>query len=219
MKQFKVSTDTLRGICAGLAISAALAACARDPDDIGPDADSGDDIGPGAGLDLWTRVQRPPYQAAALSLTHRVLEVVPEATGDILLEAELRWRDHAAGAIEPQVSFSLATDASETVLAQVFAREGRLRTRADLAITDRLEIGAWYRVVVAIGEGPARPVQVRILDADNVELWRSCESGRCPSVRLDPAELDSLRLAIAVDDLREGLGQIELRNIALKPSP
>lgn len=221
MNQFKVSIDTLRRTCAGFAISALLVACALDSDDVGSDADSVGDIGPEVGLDLWTGVKKPkpPYRAAALSLSHRVLEMVPDSTGDILLEASLRWRDHAAGAIEPQVSFGLATDSSESILAQVFESGGQLRTRADLSMSDVLEVGAWYRVVVTIGDAPSRPVQVRILDSDDVEVWRSCDAGRCPSVQVAEAELDSLRLSITVDDLREGLGQIELKNISLKRHP
>ena len=219
MNQFKVSIPTLRGACAGFALSALLAACALESDGLGSDADSVGDIGPEAGLDLWTGVKKPPYRAAALSLTHRVLEMSPDSTGDIRLEAQLRWRDNTAGAIEPQVSFGLATDSSELLLAQVFESRGQLRTRADLAMSDVLEVGAWYRVSVTIGDAPSRPVQVRILDSEDVEVWRSCDAGRCPSVQVDPTELDSLRLTIAVDDLREGLGQIELKNVSLKQHP
>ena len=218
MNQFKVSIPTLRGVCAGFAISALLAACALESDDVGPD-DSVGEFGPEAGLDLWTGVKKPPYRAAALSLTHRVLELSPGAHGDIVLEAQLRWRDNTAGAIEPQVSFGLATDSSESQLAQVFESRGQLRTRADLAMSDVLEVGSWYRVAVTIGAAPSRPVQVRILDSEDVEVWRSCDAGRCPSVQVDPAELDSLRLTITVDDLREGLGQIELKNISLQRNP
>ena len=217
MNQFKVSIPTLRGVCAGFAISALLAACALEPD--GSDADSVGEIGPEVGLDLWTGVKKPPYRAAALSLSHRVLELSPDSTGDILLEASLRWRDYTGGAIEPQVTFGLATDSSEALLAQVFESRGQLRTRADLAMSDVLEVGAWYRVSVTIGEAPGRPVQVRILDSEDVEVWRSCDAGRCPSVQVDPTALDSLRLTVSVDDLREGLGQIELKNISLQRNP
>lgn len=219
MNQFKVSTRTLHGVCAGFAISALLAACALETDELGPDGDTVDEIGPEAGLDLWTGVKKPPYRAAALTLSHRVLELSPEATGDIRLEASLRWRDNTAGAIEPQVSFGLATDSGDALLAQVFESRGQLRTRADLAMSDVLEVGAWYRVSVSIGAAPGRPVQVRILDSEDVEVWRSCDAGRCPSIRLDPTELDSLRLTVTVDDLREGLGQIELKNISLQRQP
>lgn len=218
MNQFKVSIPTLRGVCAGFAISALLAACALESDGVA-DGDTVGEFGPEAGLDLWTGVKKPPYRAAGLALTHRVLEMSPDSSGDIVLEAQLRWRDYTAGAIEPQVSFGLATDSSESMLAQVFESRGQLRTRADLAMSDVLEVGAWYRVAVTIGDAPSRPVQVRILDTEDVEVWRSCDAGRCPSVQVEQTELDSLRLTITVDDLREGLGQIELKNISLKQQP
>jgi len=223
VKLQKVSMDTLRTLCAGFAISATMAGgCAIDSDDSGPDAASDGELSPaGDSLDLWTGVKKPPYHAAALSLSHRVLELDPQSTGEISLAASLRWRDHTGGAVDPRVSFGMITSRGESTLAQVFESNGQLRSLADLAMSDVLEVGAWYRVVLTIADAPGRAVQVRLFDQGGAEVWRSCggSAGSCPSARIDADDVQNLRLSVTVDDVREGRGQIELKDISLKQLP
>lgn len=213
-----VFLHTVRGACAGVALAVALGSCAAEFDDVGADAGPSAD---GDGLDLWTRVKTPPYDAAARSRSRRVLELEPDASGDITLVTSLRWRDHSSGAVNPQVRVGLVSAAGESTLLQIFESGGALRTRVDLAMTDALEVGAWYRVVLTIADAPGRPLQVRILDEDDVEVWRSCDgaSARCPSVQIDPADLDTLRLHVIVDDARDGEGHVELANTSLLRNP
>ena len=150
-----------------------------------------------------------------------MLELEPDASGDITLVTALRWRDLASHAVSPQVSVGLVSAAGELTLLQIFESGGALRTRVDLEMTDALEVGAWYRVVLTIGAAPGRPLQVRIIDQGDVEVWRSCGGGStsCPSVRIDPKDLDTLRLNVVVDDVRDGEGHIELKNTSLLRNP
>src|SRR5262245_25540320 len=107
-----VSVDTLHRACAGFALSAALVACALDSDDVGlEEAESNGELNNADDeLGLWTGISAPPYAAGALAPTRQVFELDPQASGDITLVANLRWREHAAGAIDPQVSFGLVSD-------------------------------------------------------------------------------------------------------------
>ena len=225
MKLQKVSIGTLLSTCAGFALSTTLVSCALDSDEIGPDADTAgeNDSTNDDGLGLWTDIKKPPYHAAAISLSRSVVELKPEVSaGDITLTAALRWRDHAAGAVNPQVSFGLLSSAGEQTLLQVFENDGLLRTRVDLEMTDALEVGVWYRVAVTIADAPGRPVQARIFDQEGEEVWRSCggaASARCPSTQLDADDMENVRLSVIVDDLRAGEGQVEVKDISLKRNP
>ena len=189
-----------------------------DVDEIGPDADPAGDVQSADSFGLWTGVNRPPYYIGAPALARRVVELTPESPGDINLVAELRWRDHAAGAVNPQVSIGLASARGESTLMNFFESDGIVRARLDLAMTDVLEVGVWYRVAMTISGAPDHLVQVRIHDEDGVEVWRSCGDGsaRCPSAPITAGDLDTLRLTVTVDDVRQGAGQIELRDISLK---
>jgi hypothetical protein len=214
-----VSFRTVRDACACLALVVAVGSCAADFDDVGADAapsaeSTGDD-------GLWTRVKTPPYDVAARSRARRVLDLEPDATGDITLVTELRWRDHSSGAVNPQVRVALMSGAGESTLLQIFESGGALRTRVDLAMTDALEVGAWYRVMLTIADAPGRPLQVRIFDEDEVEVWRSCDgaAARCPSVQIAAEDLDTLRLNVIVDDARDGEGHVELSNTSLLRNP
>jgi len=197
-----------------------LGSCAADFDDVGPDAAVAEGIA-GDGLDLWTPIAAPPYDAAERSRARRVLELEPDGPGDITLVTALRWRDSAAGAVSPLVSVALAGAGSESTLLQIFESDGGLRARADLEMTDALEVGVWYRVTLTIADAPGRPVQVRIADADGVEVWRSCggEAARCPSAPIDAGDLDALRLNVTVDDLRGGEGIVQLRDTWILQNP
>jgi hypothetical protein len=190
-----------------------------DYDDVGLDAAPGD-VGSGD-EGLWTQVEAPPYDAAGVAMARRVLELKPDAAGEIKLAAALRWNDNAAGAIDPQVTFSLASSQGESTLLQIFESRGVLRTRFDLEMTDVLQVGAWYRVELTIGDAPGRLMQVRILDAEGIEVWRSCGDGavRCPSAPVDASALGSLRLVVSVDDARYGQPHIELRDVAIVQKP
>ncbi len=162
-------------------------------------------------------MKNPPYGAAAGTRARRVLELEPDTSGDITLVTGLRWRDGSSGAISPQVRVGLVSAAGESTLLQIFESGGAVRTRVDLAMTDALEVGVWYRVVLTIADAPGRPLQVRIFDEDEVEVWRSCDGSgaRCPSVQIDDEDLDTLRLNVIVDDVRDGEGHVELKDTSL----
>jgi hypothetical protein len=170
---------------------------------------------------LWTRVSKPPYHLSEQPLSRRVVEFEPDAAGDITLVAGLRWRERASGAVSPQLRVGLVSAAGEATLLQVFEAGGGLRARADLEMTDALQVGAWYRLMVTIADAPGRPMQVRIADERGVEVWRSCAgaSGSCPSVEIDPDLLDTLRVSVTVDDVQGGAGYVELQDISLKRRP
>lgn len=213
MKQQKVSIDTLHRSCAGIAIAISMASCVLDSDAYGPDAQpNGEIVSDDDGL--WTGISRPPYAASVQSSTRKVYELQPESPGGFQLAAALRWPELRAGEVSPQVSVGLTSARSESTLLQIFASGGLVRARADLAMTDALVPGVWYRLVVTVGDAPARQLQVSIFD-DRGEVWRSCGGATaCPSVQIDQADLASLRLSVIVDDAREG-GQIELKNLSL----
>jgi hypothetical protein len=218
MSPIEVSKNTIWRACAGFAFSVALASCGTigsdDESDLVPAEDSGDDQG------LWTEVAAPPYAAAELGLTHNVLELKPEVSGDITLSAMLRWHDHVAGALKPQVRFGVLTPDGESTLMQIFESGGVLRTRVDLEMTDALAVGVWYRVVMTIADAPGRPVQVRIFGQDGAELWHSCSSAAaCPSTLIDAEDLDSVRISVTVDDVRGGEAQVEVKDISLQRNP
>jgi hypothetical protein len=216
VKQQKVSIDTLHRFCAGIAIAISMASCVLDSDEYGPDAQPSGEIvsGDEDNFGLWTGIRRPPYAASVQSSSRQVFELQPESPGGFQLAAALRWPELTAGEISPQVSIGLTSARSESTLLQIFASGGLVRARADLAMTDALEPGVWYRVVVTVGDAPARQLQVSIFD-DSGEVWRSCGgAAACPSVQIDQADLASLRLSVIVDDAREG-GQIELKNVSL----
>jgi hypothetical protein len=221
MSRIKVRTDTLGSGCVALGIAIVLASCNA----VGTDDMDSDPVPPGqviAGDDgLWTRIETPPYAAAAGALSRRVVEFEPEASGDITLVGALRWRERAAGAVSPQVRIGLVSDAGETTLLQIFEAASGLRTRADLEMTDALKVGVWYRLVLTIADAPGRPMQVRIVDDRGAEVWRSCGDGpgRCPSVQIDPDALETLRVSVTVDDVRDGDGYVELRDVSLKQNP
>lgn len=207
---------TLNRACAGLAVWTALVGCnAMDVDEIGPDADPAG-VQSADGIELWTGARRPPYRVGAPALVRRVVELRPESPGDIDLVADIRWRDHAAGAVNPQVSIGLASARGKSTLMNFFESDGIVRARLDLAMTDVLEVGVWYRVALTISGAPDHLVQVRIYDEDGAEVWRSCGDGaRCPSAPITAGDLESLRLTVTVDDVRQGEGQIELKDISL----
>ncbi len=166
-------------------------------------------------------MKTPPYDAAARARARRVLELEPDSSGDITLVTGLRWRDHSSGAVNPQVRVGLVSASGESTLLQIFESGGALRTRVDLAMTDALEVGVWYRVVLTIADAPGRPLQVRVFDEDDVEVWRSCDgaAARCPSVQIDADDLDTLRVNVVVDDARDGQGHVELSNTSLLRNP
>ena len=165
-------------------------------------------------------MKNPPYGAAAGTRARRVLELEPDTSGDITLVTGLRWRDGSSGAISPQVRVGLVSAAGELTLLQIFESGGAVRTRVDLAMTDALEIGVWYRVVLTIADAPGRQLHVRIFDEDEVEVWRSCDGGaRCPSVQIDDVDLETLRLNVIVDDARDGEGHVELKDTSLLRNP
>ncbi|HKE14071.1 MAG TPA: hypothetical protein VKB80_04390 [Kofleriaceae bacterium] len=192
---------------------------------MGSDEAEHDAVPPGqviAGDDgLWTRVSKPPYHASEEPLSRRVVEFEPDSVGDITLVAGLRWRERSAGAVNPQLRVGLISAAGESTLLQVFEAGGGLRARADLEMTDALQVGAWYRLMVTISDSPGRPMQVRIADQRGVEVWRSCAgaSGSCPSMAIDPDLLDTLRVSVTVDDVQGGAGYVELRDISLVRHP
>lgn len=175
--------------------------------------DSGDDQG------LWTEVEAPPYAAAEVGLSHNVVELKPQAAGDITLTAMLRWHDHVEGALKPQVRFGLVTPDGESTLMQIFESGGVLRTRVDLAMTDALQVGSWYQVVMTIASAPGRPVQVSIFGQDGAEVWRSCSAAACPATLLDAEDLEGVRLSVTVDDVRGGEAQVEVKDISLQRNP
>jgi hypothetical protein len=214
-----MTTPLLHRVFVGLPLIVALSACTVDYDDVGLDAAPGE---VGAGDEgLWTQVEAPPYDAAGVAMTRRVLELKPDAAGDITLVAALRWNDSAAGAIDPQVTFSLASDQGESTLLQIFESGGVLRTRFDLEMTDVLQVGGWYRVVLTIADAPGRPMQVRLFGADGAEVWRSCGDGaaRCPSAPIDASAPGNLRLVVSVDDARFGQAHVELKDVSLVRQP
>lgn len=222
-KLFHTRVNTLRGLFAGLAVCAALVAChTLDDEEIALDDESTGEFQPSTdGLGLWTQVRRPPYHIGVPALSRRLLELAPEtaAGGDITLAASLRWRDQGVGAVDPQVSFGLVGTRGESTLLQVFENDGMVRGRFDLEMTDLLEVGVWYRVVLTITEAPGRPVQARIYDDRGSLIWRSCSDAACPATQLDDADLAAVRLRITVDDMRQDNGQIEIKDISLQRNP
>jgi len=217
----QMGTLLLRRSCAGLIIAVAMASCALESDDVGFDDEAVGDIDTEDDrLGLWTGVQAPPYAAAAWGLSRRDFELKPDASGDITLVAELRWRGYAAGAVSPQLTFGLVTDEGESTLLQIFESRGALHTRFDLEMSNALVAGAWYRVVLTIADAPGRPVQARIFGEDGAEVWRSCAGGAsCPSAPIDAESLETLRLSVSIYDARNGKGHIELKDLSLVPNP
>jgi hypothetical protein len=215
VSRFQVSLRTVRGACAGLALLVASGSCAADFDDVeadaAPSSEATDDDG------LWTRVKNPPYAVGAGVRARRVLELEPDTSADITFVTDLRWRGRSSGAVNPQVGVALVSEAGESTLLQIFESGGALRARVDLAMTDALEVGVWYRVVLTIADAPGNPVQVRIFEEGGVEVWRSCDGSgaRCPSVQIDDEDLDTLRLNVIVDDVRDGEGHVELKDTSL----
>jgi hypothetical protein len=221
MALFDVRIPAVHRACAGLAVWIALVSCnAMDVDDVGPDADEAADIQSSDAFGLWTGAKRLPYRVGGPAVSRRVVELAPGSSGPITMVAALRWRDHSAGAVNPQVNIGLASARGESTLLHVFESDGVLRAGVDLAMTDVLEVGVWYRVVLTISEAPGRLVQATIFDENAVEVWRSCGDGatRCPSAPIDAHDLQSLRVTITVDDVRQGQGQVELKDISLKHS-